>query len=324
MFFRIVNYLKLIVSYRLSIVLNRSMHWGYPSGISIEPTNSCNLSCPECPSGQHILSRESGKIKKELFEGTMDQVSKYLFSVMLYFQGEPYLHKSLFEMIRYSKSKKVYTIVSTNAHFIDDENARETVLSGLDKLIISIDGSTQETYESYRVNGQLEKVLEGVRFLQKWKKELKSKTPAIYFQFLVTSKNEHEIGEIYKLAKKYDVEKVRLKTIQIYDYEIGNELIPKQERYSRYKKVGERYKIKNKLSNSCWRMWANTVVTWNGELVPCCFDKDATIGLGDLRRETFKEIWEGELYNNFRKQLLTNRKGIPICKNCTEGTKVWI
>ena len=120
------------------------------------------------------------------------------------------------------------------------------------------------------------------------------------------------------------LEAVRLKTAQVYEYENGNELIPLQEQYSRYKKNKDgTYSIKNKMVNSCWRMWQGCVITWDGIVVPCCFDKDATHRLGNLKEQKYAQLWKGEGYQQFRRSLLQSRSEIDICKNCTEGTKVW-
>jgi radical SAM protein with 4Fe4S-binding SPASM domain len=70
-------------------------------------------------------------------------------------------------------------------------------------------------------------------------------------------------------------------------------------------------------------MWHSCVITWDGKVVPCCFDKDAKFVLGDLTQQTFEEIWNGKKYQDFRKSLLYSRQEIEICKNCTEGTSVW-
>ena len=106
--------------------------------------------------------------------------------------------------------------------FLNDENAKKTIESGLDRMIISVDGTTQEVYENYRKEGKLETVLQGARNVVKWKKQLNSATPHIIFQFLVVKPNEHQIPEIYKLAKEIGVDEVKLKTAQVYDYEHGN------------------------------------------------------------------------------------------------------
>ena len=194
----------------------------------------------------------------------------------------------------------------------------------MSRLTISIDGTTQETYESYRKHGELSKVLAGTRNILKWKKELKSKTPYIIFQFLVVKPNEHQIEEAKNLAEELGVDEIRFKTAQLYDYKYGNELMPTIEKYSRYKKKKDgTYQLKNKMLNECWRMWSSCVITWDGKIVPCCFDKDAKYQLGDLTQNSLKTIWKNEKYVGFRKALLTNRQEIDICQNCTEGTKVW-
>ena len=227
-------------------------------------------------------------------------------------------------MVSYANAKKMYTATSTNAHFLTEENAKKTVKSGLSRLTISIDGTTQETYESYRKNGSLEKVLEGTKNIMKWKKELKSKTPHIIFQFLVVKSNEHQIEEAKKIADELGVNEIRFKTAQLYDYKHGNALMPSIEKYSRYQKTADgTYRLKNKMLNECWRMWSSCVITWDGKVVPCCFDKDATHQLGEIEQTPLKKIWTSKGYQRFRKALLTNRKEIDICQNCTEGTKVW-
>ena len=255
----------------------------------------------------------------------VDQLSKDLLYLIFYFQGEPYLNPDFLDMVKYAAQKKIYTATSTNAHYLSDNNAKRTVESGLDRLIISIDGTTQEVYEQYRIGGKLEKVLEGARNIIKWKKELKSKTPFVFFQFLVVKPNEHQVEDIKRLAKETGVDEVRFKTAQVYDYKNDpNQLIPVNKKYSRYKKNknGE-YEIKNDLNNHCWRLWHAPVITWDGLVVPCCFDKDAQHRLGDLKGKPFKEIWNNSEYVRFRSQILQGRRNIDICANCSEGTKVW-
>src|SRR5574339_29418 len=124
---------------------------------------------------------------------------------MFYFQGEPYLNTDFLDMVKYSSSKKIYTATSTNAHYLNDDNAKRTIESGLDRLIISIDGTTQDVYQQYRVGGNLEKVLDGTRNVVKWKKETKSKTPFIVFQFLVVKPNEHQVEDVRNLAREMEV-----------------------------------------------------------------------------------------------------------------------
>ena len=259
-----------------------------------------------------------------MFDRVIDQLAPTTSYLTFYFQGEPYLHPDFLHMVSKAHQANVYTSTSTNAHFLNDDQAKKTVESGLDRLIISIDGITQATYESYRKEGSLEKVLEGTKNILKWRRQLKSKTPTVVWQFLVVKPNEHEINELHALADRYDVDKVSLKTAQVYDYEHGNPLIPSSEKYSRYRLLSDgSYDIKNKLLDHCWKMWSSAVMTWDGKIVPCCFDKDAAYAMGNMQDKTFFEIWNGHAYKAFRKQLLKGRDQIEMCRNCSEGTRIW-
>jgi radical SAM protein with 4Fe4S-binding SPASM domain len=322
---RALNAFRVLSSFYVSKWTRKPVQWGLPVSISFEPTTSCNLRCPECPSGLRAFTRPTGMLKKDFFSETIDQIHRELLYLVFYFQGEPYLNPDFLDMVKYASSKGIYTATSTNAHYLNDINAKRTVESGLDRLIISIDGTTQDVYQSYRVGGKLEKVIEGARNIVKWKKELNSKKPFVFFQFLVVKPNEHQIEDIKKLAKEVGVDEVRFKTAQIYDYENDpHNLIPTIEKYSRYhRKEDGSHLPKNKLLNHCWRLWHATVISWDGLVVPCCFDKDATHKLGDLKGKTFEEIWKSDEYKGFRNSILKGRKEIDICSNCSEGTKVW-
>lgn len=319
------NLYKVLASYQLSKLFKKPIQWGYPVTISFEPTTSCNLRCPECPSGLREFSRPTGMLKKDFFRETIDDIYKELLYLTFYFQGEPYLNPDFLEMVKYAHDKGIYTATSTNAHYLTDEKAKKTVESGLDRLIISIDGTTQDVYQSYRVGGKLDKVLEGAKNIVKWKKELKSKTPFVFFQFLVVKPNEHQIEEVKQLAKEIGVDQVRFKTAQVYDFENDpNQLIPTIDKYSRYKKdKNGNVSSKSGLQNQCWKLWHSNVITWDGLVVPCCFDKDATHQLGNLKGQSFKDIWQNDNYKQFRRELMTSRKNIDICSNCSEGLTVW-
>lgn len=322
---RLWNGLKVMASFYASRLLNKPIQWGYPVSISFEPTTSCNLRCPECPSGLRAFTRPTGMLKKDFFSATIDDIHKELLYLIFYFQGEPYLNTDFLEMVKYASSKGIYTATSTNAHYLTDEAAKKTVESGLDRLIISIDGTTNDVYRSYRVGGNLDKVIQGAKNIVKWKKELNSKTPFVFFQFLVVKPNEHQIEDIKKLAKEIGVDQVRFKTAQVYDYETDpNQLIPENQKFSRYKKNADgTYTAKNKLANRCWKLQHANVITWDGLVVPCCFDKDAMHRLGNLKNESFKEIWHNSNYKQFRTELMQSRKNIDICANCSEGASVW-
>jgi len=323
-FTKLVNAFKVYCSFHSSRKSGVEKHKGFPISISIEPTTSCNLRCPECPSGLRSFSRPIGMLQQELFEKIINQLQDKLIYLTFYFQGEPYLNPEFLKMVNIAHKRKVFTSTSTNAHYLNDANAKATIESGLDRLIISIDGTTQETYEQYRVGGDLSKVLEGTKNIIEWKRQLRSKTPHIIFQFLVVKPNEHQLEEVKQLANELGVDEVKFKTAQVYDYENGNPLIPDNEQYARYKKgIDGKWRIKNELLNQCWRMWSSCVITWDGKIVPCCFDKDASYVMGDLKEKSFSEVWNSENYNSFRNKVLHSRASIDICQNCTEGCTVW-
>ena len=318
------NIIRLYLSFIISRVLKKSFISGLPFALSIEPTTSCNLGCPECPSGLKQFTRKKGNLSISLNKKIIDELKGKLTYINYYFQGEPYINKNFFDFIQYANSKKIFCSTSTNGHFLNDKNCVKTIESGLKRLIISIDGNSQETYEVYRKKGKYKKVIDGTKNILKWKKELNSHYPYVIFQFLVVKTNEHLIEEMKTLAADLRVDELRIKTAQFYNYENGNELIPDNEKYSRYKKTKNgKYVLKNKFSNHCWRMWSSAVVTSKGGIVPCCFDKDAVNTLGNLEKENFKKVWLSKKYNDFRKQILSDRKEIEICQNCSEGSKVW-
>lgn len=320
---RVLNAVKVLSSYYVSRALKKPVHWGKPVTFSIEPTTSCNLRCPQCPSGLRSFSRPVGMLGMDVFEKAIAELGRTSAYVTFYFQGEPYLNPRFTDMVKTASAAGLYSATSTNAHYLSRENAEKTVLSGLDRLIISIDGTDQETYAQYRVGGQLQKVLDGSREIMQAKKRLGSATPHVIWQFIVFAHNEHQLGDIKTLAKAYAVDELAIKTAQIYDYESGSNLMPGNSAYSRYKAEDKGYRIKNKLLNHCWRLWHSCVITWDGQVVPCCFDKDGTYRLGNLNQNSFRDIWKGEAYRRFRQQILKGREHIDICKNCSEGTTVW-
>jgi MoaA/NifB/PqqE/SkfB family radical SAM enzyme len=311
-------------SYQLSRLFRKNLHAGLPIAASFEPTTHCNLRCPECPSGLRSFTRDTGSADLSAYQNLIDELAPHLWYLILYFQGEPFLHPHFLDLVRYAHSKKIYTATSTNAHYITPEKAREIIDSGLDRLIISIDGTDQKTYENYRVGGSLEKVIEGTKNILEARKKDRSKGPHIVFQFLVVKQNEHQIPEVKKLAKELGVDDVWLKTAQIYDYQNGSPLIPDQEKYSRYKKDNNgTYSIKYSKEKGCWKMWHSCVFTWDKKVVPCCFDKDAHHVMGDQNEIGFKKIWKGAPYRKFRDTLMKSRSQVEMCKNCSEGVKVF-
>jgi len=318
-FNKLINVWKLTLSYGLSFVKLHRTNDRLPYFVSVEASNFCNLRCPECPVGIGKISTESKlTFNLILYKKLIDELKPTLLHTILYFQGEPMLHNQLPEMISYAHRSKIYTSTSTNGHFLTENTAKALILSGLDKLIISVDGSEQETYQSYRVGGNFQKVMNGINEIVRWKIALKSATPLLEIQFLVLKTNEHQLEEMKQLAKKLNVDKITFKTAQLYNFENGHELMTTKNKYSRYKKNKfGKYEIKNRLSNRCWRAWSGAVINVHGEVLPCCFDKGSEFSFGNIHEQSFNDCWHKEKASDFREGILQNRKQFEMCRNCT-------
>jgi len=316
---RISNLFRLIFSYFLSLAGFDKIKNRTPFFISVEASNFCNLRCPECPVGLNQSPRPVEATFDELrYRKLIDELKSTLFHVIFYFQGEPFLHRNLSGLIKYAHDARIYTSTSTNGHFLNDETAKSIVLSGLDKLIVSIDGSTQDVYQKYRIGGNLQKAIDGIKSVVKWKKELNSVTPLIEIQFIVFKTNEHQMKEMKLLAKSLEANKLTFKTAQLYDFENGNELLTTIDKYARYRKGNNgKYQIKSSLPNHCQRLWGGAVVNTQGEVLPCCFDKGSEFSFGNINEHSFAKNWQSKKASEFRGKILQNRKQFEMCRNCT-------
>ena len=321
-FRRLFNAILVYLSYFLSLLFKRAIYWGSPPVVMIEPTNICNLKCPLCPSGNGTLKRTKGYMNFNVFKKIIDEIQATAFMVVLWNQGEPYLNKDFNKMVKYASDRGLFTLVSTNGNIAF--NAEEVVNSGLDSMIISLDGTTQETYNKYRVNGELEKVIDNVKRLVTAKKKHKKQNPLLRWQFLVMKHNEHELGKIEELAKELQVDNLDLKSIQIYEKSDINNFLPTNPKYRRYKVDGDSFELKYGIKNRCRRIWTNAVVNWNGDVAMCCFDKENEHKIGNVENSSLTQLWKSKSIMSIRNQILHDRKQIPICRNCLEGVKIRI
>jgi MoaA/NifB/PqqE/SkfB family radical SAM enzyme len=306
------------LSYLSGILTRKPVIAGMPLSAGIEITNHCNLKCPGCYSGSGQMRRAKGFMKEELFDKFISEAGPYLQNINLYFQGESMLHPGFFNFIE--KCDKLRLTISTNGHFLSEENSYILARSVTGKLIVSLDGMDNETYSKYRINGNLEKVIAGIRNISGALSKVRSRLK-LEIQFLVNRYNEHQIT----LAKKFAGEvhsTLKLKSMQILDLRDIEKWLPSGNRYRRYRKdKNGHYRINSSLRNNCLRLWMNPVVTWDGKVIPCCFDKNAEHVMGDLNVLSFREIWHGEKFRSFRAAVLKERKGIDICCNCTSGLR---
>lgn len=292
---------------RKKIVLNH-----FPPALMIEPTNICNLKCPMCPSGNGSLSRNRGMMSLELFTQIIDQVYCKIGILMLWNQGESFLNPQFYNMLSYAQSKHLFTVISTNASLELDVSRLAKL--GIGKLIVSMDGISEETYDRYRINGNYQKVLSNLKALAA-EPSLKD---SLVWQFIMMRHNEHEIPKVKALAAELGVKRVEFKTVQIYS-EADLAFLPHNPKYSRYKLTGSGFELKTQILNRCRRLWTQPVINQDGEFSICCYDKDLSLPIGNLAQKSFEELWFSPRINRIREQILKDRRSIPICNNCGEG-----
>lgn len=314
---RPVNAIQTGYSYLMSSLLRRPSVFGMPVSVSAELTNHCNLSCTECASGSGMMKRARGFMDITLYQKMISELSPYLYNITLYFQGEPMIHPDFFLFI--SQSKNINTIVSTNGHYLTSENSEKLAVSGLRKLIVSLDGMDQLTYSVYRRNGNIDKVVSGIKNVAGSIKYNNSQL-RLEIQFLVSRHNEHQIPEAKAFAHAVGA-RLKLKSMQVLNYSEAGTWMPSDKKFRRYEENNGRYYVRSPLPDRCMRLFFNPVITWDGKVIPCCFDKDAEFVMGDLNKESFFSVWNGELYMRFRKMVLNGRDKIEICRNCTSGLR---
>ncbi|MCX7606431.1 MAG: SPASM domain-containing protein [Bacteroidia bacterium] len=299
----------------------------YPLFLGVEPTTACNLRCPHCISGLRAFTRPTGRLDPVLFEELVEALHPYIWGVLFYFQGEPLLHPEIGRLIGSASRYKLLTSLSTNGHFLTEDRCYDLIMAGLTHIRISIDGMTAETYARYRREGELETVQAGTARLLEIRQALRSRFPLVEVQFIAFRHNVKEIPAFRRWADEMGVDAARIKTAQLLELtpDAYEEWIPKERRQSRYEmSAGEAPRLRGKVPNRCWRMWRAAEVTWDGQVLPCCFDKDAQHTFGSLKKTSFAAIWKGEKVERFRRQVFQRRESIDICRNCTEGIRTWL
>lgn len=310
---RISNWLLLEGSYHISAITGKIKHYGIPSAFSVESSALCNLKCPECITGSGRLSRPKGLMDIGLFRSVIEQSRKKSVWIQLHFQGEPFLNPLLTDMIAFATQNKMYSSISTNGHFLTGKNAEDIIDAGLSRIIISLDGITQDAYETYRTNGNFLQVTEGIRTLARIRRQKKVHHPLILIQFLVFSHNQHQMKLARKLAKQLGADVFSVKIPQILDPARPEKVFPARGKWSRYSSSKQ-----HQTHKPCHRMWTSPVITWDGFMLPCCFDKNAAYSYGNLNQSSFWEVWKGEKAMLFRQKVFYQIPSPEICLTCIE------
>lgn len=313
------NAIYSISCYGLSYFLNRYIGKPYPCAVSVELTNNCNLHCPECATGSGIITRPRGLMDLTLAEKIAEELKHSLLSANLYFQGEPMLHPCFFELVDLFRG--LNSTISTNGHFLDGERCKMLALSGLGKIIVSLDGITQPVYSTYRMGGNLELVIEGVRNLSEALKRV-SNSPDLELLFLYGKHNAHELEDVKSFARSLGVS-FKVKSMEVLNPGDAEQWIPESGEKTRYEIKGGTYDLKKRPVRGCFRVWTTPVITWDGNMLPCCFDKDAVNSFGNISEQPFESIWNGAKRKEFIAELIRTRAFCSICSKCPQGLKLF-
>ena len=257
----------------------------------------------------------------ELYRKLLKETCKWIHTIQFFFQGEPLLNPHLPEMIHEARKRHIYTIVSTNAQSLTPSLAHKLIAAGLNRIIVSVDGLTEESYAAYRKGGNLLRALDGLKYLREAKTELRQHT-TIELQCLLLKSNEHEWDIFRRNYKKLGADRLTFKTAQFYDYADGNPLMPSDSRHSRYVLGADgKYHPRNRLhphKSICRRLMTGCVINANGDVLPCCFDKNGQYTWGNIATQSLKDCWQSNAAEQFRETVFSHSYPFPICQNCTE------
>lgn len=308
-----------LFSYAVKRFAGISLNPPLPPAISVELSSRCNLACPECFTGTGLLKRKDEFISYTLAKKIAAELRGRTLSARLCFQGEPMMHPRFFDII--VLFREMNPEISTNGHFLDRETCLKLASSPLRRIIISYDGVTPEVYNIYRRGGDHARVTDGIRRLSGVISEMGSSLK-IELQFLLHSGNEKEASDAAVFASSVRAE-FRIKGIQVIDIERAGEWMPADSRRSRYLMDQGKWKAAGSPARGCMRMWTTAVITTDGDVVPCCYDKNAVHAMGNLNNNTFRDIWHGDKYVSFRNAVIRSRGEKDICRCCPQGRRIF-
>lgn len=299
-----------------------------PIYVQIEPTTYCNLRCVTCSRESYPRER-LGNLTFENFKMMIDQIPSLVF-VKLQGMGEPLINRDLFRMAEYAKSKGIIPNITTNGTLFTESNI-SSLLEDFENIAISFDAARKDTYEKIRVGANYEKVVANIRMLVKKRNETGKKT-RIEIHYVVSKINQGELKESVKMfaeigvdeftavgvqewsatGNTYDkIKEVQLMNIDEVSKEAMEAVSDSKMKFSFAPLIDPRYNAK-----SCVYPWDSCFITFDGFVTSCCLRPDPRFNnFGNVFKDSFENIWNGEKYRNFRRCFLEGRIS-ENCKNC--------
>jgi len=318
-----IKKLQNLLLMKLQMQQRRIAPTAFPFILTVDPINACNLKCPLCPTGVGAPGRPQGKMALDQFKKIIDKLGDYLYEVNLFRYGEPLLNKDIFQMVEYAHQHNIFTCINTNFNILSREMARDLVSSGLDYLVLSIDGLSPETYSRYRVGGDFNQVIQNIKMLVEEKRRLQTSSPLIEWQFLVFKYNQHEADKVEQFARTLgmDVTSIKCGNIGVAkesgDY--SSEFVLEGDERNRYEKVGMPGG-----GTICDWLWNTFTVNYDGGVSPCCLAYKKEDDFGNFFAEGFEEIRNNTKFKTarsiFREVHLADDEHI-LCNSCSIATE---
>jgi radical SAM protein with 4Fe4S-binding SPASM domain len=290
---------------------------GQPFKLQIEPTSRCNLQCPLCPVGRNELGRPKRDMTLAEFQAILDDMRKWVMLLILWDWGEPFANPALPEMIKYAAQADMRTVTSTNAHYLNNDDYVAAILSsGLSTLIVAIDSIHDADYQAYRVGGKLERALEGLRKLVRMKQQLKSHT-LINMRMVVMRQNESQVPKLRRMAREIGADRFTVKTLNpsCGSVSVDNDMVPQNKKLRRFAYAGDTWQ-RIAMKSPCERVMMMSNIFSNGDVVPCCYDFDASMKIGNVFQTPLSKIWVSDAYRDARRRIHEERQSLPRCQNC--------
>lgn len=322
-FYREGNAERLAAAYARHELVTHAM----PSHLWVEPTNACNAKCPLCPTGNGESQRPKAMLSPDIFRLIIDEVYPYTGSMNLWNIGEPFLNPNIFEMIRYAEDHDIATRVSTNGFvFYHQKNVDRLIESKLTDLVVSLDGTSADIFNIYRVNVDFEKVMNGLRLLQQTKVQHGLTHPTVVWQFIAMNHNGHQISEAKRMAEDlgmvFSLKSVNLDMVAERQENVS--FLPEQENLKRYDVQDGKWILKTDRENDCSVLWRSIMINADGTVVPCCYDFSSDLILGHFPEQTIRDIWDGEPMQRLRQAIISDRMSLKPCSTCSVGARTTI
>ncbi len=315
---------KKLVNYSLNKISKSLIRSGYalgmPHRVFLELTNSCNLHCTLCPTGNGLLRRDKLMISFGKFKKIIDQMADYLIEAGIGGFGEPFLNKDIYSMLGYFKDKGIFVEIYTNLFPLDEEGIKKIVDLGVDKLIVSLDAWDANSYLCYKGVDGFDKVLGNLRYLLDFKRQERKTKPSVNLQFIMIKDSLGQISKIKEMVEGLGVEILTLKTPNPYLGSHQNH--PNVELEERFLSSDfNRYRFNESKILACPWVWDSLIIYASGDIGPCCYDAQGDYVFGNIFSEDIGSIWNNKKYREFRKNAIHNTDNNQLCALCMERHK---